>query len=125
MKTFKRDYTELKLFGGQKRDAELELFSENEDDFNFRRLYIEEQEKWLHIIFSRSILSKWISVGLIALSVCYFQYHTLSLILFITSFMFLISSLILKRKFRVKASNYQFGLNLVNIVISDTHGISF
>ena len=125
MKTFKRDYTELKLFGGQKRDAELELFSENEDDFNFRRLYIEEQEKWLHIIFSRSILSKWISVGLIALSVCYFQYHTLSLILFITSFMFLLASLILKRKFRIKVDNYQFGLNLVNIVISDTHGISF
>ena len=125
MKTFKRNYTELKFFGGQKRDTELELLAKNEDDFNFRRLYIEEQEKWLHIIFSRSILSKWISVGLIALSVCYFQYHTLSLILFITSFMFLLASLILKRKFRIKVDNYQFGLNLVNIVISDTHGISF
>lgn len=123
MKNFQRDYNELKLFGGQKRDAELELLSENEDDFNFRRLYIEEQEKWLHIIFSRLIVSKWISIGLIALSICYFQYHTLSLVLFVISFMFLMTSLILKRKFRVKADNYQFCLNLVDIVIADTHGI--
>ena len=124
MKKFERNYSELKLFGGQKRDAELELLSENEDDFSFRRLYIEEQEKWLHIIFSWVIVTRWISIGLIGLSLCYFQFHILSIMLFTISFMFLITSLVLKHKFRVKADNYQFGLNLVDIVIADTHGIS-
>ena len=124
MKTFKRSYSELKFFGGQKHDAKLELFAENKDDFNFRRLYIEEEEKWLHIIFSRSILSIWISIALIVLSFYFFQFHTLSLLLFISSFVFMITTLFLKRKFRVKADNYQFGLNLVNIVISNTYGIS-
>jgi len=125
MKIFERHYSELKLFGGQKRDTELDLLSENEDDFNYRRLYIEEQEKWLHIIFSRAIVSKWISLGLITLSLCYFQFHTLSLVLFVMSFIFLVTSLVLKRKFRIKADDYLFGLNLVNIVIANTHGISF
>lgn len=122
---FQRKYDSWKLFGGKKRTAELERLSEDSaNDFEFRRLYIEENEKWLHILFSRQRVSQLLSFSFMALAFFYIQLREISLVLFIISFIFFIFSLIFKRQFKVRASKYDFGLNLVDLVIADTYGIS-
>lgn len=124
MVDFERTYESLKLFGGKKRNEELEILSEKEDDFNFRRLYIDENEKWLHILFSRLKVSRWISISFMFLSIFYLTTSKIFFSLLIISFIFFIISLFFKLKYKIRADKYHFGLKIVNIVIKETYGIS-
>ena len=124
MKNFERSYNSWKLFGGKKRDAELERLANEMDDFNFRRLYVEENEKWLHVFFSRRKFSIYAMFTFLSLGIVFWQYPFFSLLMSIISFKFFVFSLIYKRKFKLRAGRYQFGLKMVDIVINSTYGIS-
>ena len=124
MELLERKYNSWKLFGGKRRDAELERLAEAEDDFNFRRLFIEENEKWLHVFYSRKRVSQLIAISLLLFGLVTFQFATLSLVVSIIAFIFLIISVFFGWKMKTTASKYQFGLKMVDIVIADTYGFS-
>lgn len=113
----------LKLLRGKKMDEELQRLSDKQDDFNFRRLFVEETEKTLHVIESRQIVSNYIAWGFFALAVLF---HTplVSLYLVITSLFFKVVSDLFKRSYNKKSEGYQFNLTIVDSVIMQDYGIS-
>lgn len=124
MKNIDRTYTTLKLLRDKRKNEELERLSEEEKDFEYRRLLIEEREKDLHVIFSRSIVSKNLSYLLLGISILTITITPISKFFLILSFIMFGLTIFYKRKFNRTLNHFNFALMLVDHVIKKTYGIS-
>jgi hypothetical protein len=124
MRNFNKTYSTLKLFRGERKNQELIKLSEEEMDFEYRRLLIEEREKDLHVAFSRCFISKNLSYILLGISLITVAITPISKIFLILSFFMFGLMLFYKRKFNKILINFNFALILVDHVIKETHGIS-
>ena len=121
-----REYQNLKLFRGRKRNnAEMQRLADAGLDFEYRRLLILENELDLHVYFSRMTVWNLLAWSFLALALSCFQYPI------ITTF-FIVLALLLKtfswgnrRKFEFLFRSYQMVLIAVNIVIKREYGISY
>jgi len=117
----------LKLFRGKKMDKELKRLSDEQKDFEFRSLFIEENEKSLHVIESRQIVSDYISWGLMAIAVIVLTMGStplVSLYVFIASLFLRLLSVLFKLSYKKTSEGYKFGLSIVDSVIKQDYGIS-
>jgi hypothetical protein len=124
MKTVERTYATLKLFRGKRKNVELERLSEEEKDFDYRRLLIEENEKDLHVFFSRKKVFEIVGVILFACSLIAIKLSILSKVLLILATIALVVSLYNRRKYKKTVEKLQFCLMLVDHVIEQTYGFS-
>lgn len=121
-----RTYNTLRFFRGKKKNAELTRLSDEERDFEYRRLFIEESEIDLHVAFSRGEIFKLLSWGVISLAVVsFFQFSSIAaLFLLATSLVLQLISVVFKYRFKKIAERTQFTLLIVDNVIQNTYGIS-
>jgi hypothetical protein len=125
MKANIREYQTIKFFRGVRRDNELIRLAEARQDFEYRRLLIEECEKDLHVYFSRMTVYNWLSWGFMTLTFCYFKHPVITPIFFGLALMLRFFSWIYKNKFKLEFRCYNLALALVDVAIMDKHGISF
>jgi hypothetical protein len=120
-----RYYHSIKFFRGKKRKiADLLRLAEARQDFEYRRLLIEECELNLHVYFSRMTVYNWLSWSFIALTFCYFKHPVIIPIILGLALLFRIFSWIYKNKFKSEFRSYNLALALVDGVICNEHGIS-
>jgi len=104
-------------------DKELKRLSDEQKDFEFRRLFIEESEKTLHVIESRHIVTKFIAWAFLIVAAIY-PTPLVSLYAIIVSVFLMVISMLFKKSYRKNSEGYQFGLIVVNSVIKQDYGIS-
>lgn len=125
MENTKREYKTLKLFRGKRKNGELQKLSLSNQDFEYRRLYIEERELDLHVFGSREIVFNWMFISLMVLAVGNYQHPGLALFLFVLG----VTAKIVSLRYRVlwyKVERiYSRILKIVNSAIYNEHGISF
>jgi len=119
-----RTYETIRLFRGKRRVDELVKLSEEKRDFEFRRLFIEELEQDLHVIFSWQTIYGWIAWVFIFFSILFFKNPS-------TFYLFVGISLIAKtfsffqrEKYKKVFKGYRFSLACVDSVIKKDYGIT-
>ena len=115
---------ELQLLRGKKKNEELDRLSKEKKDFEFRRLYIEESEKTLHVIKSRKFVSTVFAWVFVLISVFLYQYPTVFFVLIGITVLSLIFSIILQWAYARNDVEYKVGLSIVDTVIKQDYGIS-
>jgi hypothetical protein len=115
---------DLQLFRGKKKNEELDRLSKEKKDFEFRRLYIEENEKTLHVIRSRRFVSMTFAWGFLLITLFLSQLPTAFFISICITLLFLIFSLIFQWAYVRNDSEYKVGLIIVDTVIKQDYGIS-
>jgi len=124
MKIFERDYPTIKIIRGKRKNEELCKLANAGQDFDYRRLLIEERELDMHVYYSRKRLSNLLSWGFIALAIAYFQFPALMIILFGISLSLQISKVYWNKQLNIIFDKYVFSLTIVNGVIKSEYGIS-
>lgn len=125
MKNNIREYHSLRFFRDSKKsDAEMQYLADTGQDFEYRRLLIEENELDLHIYFSRMTFFNWLSWGFLALAFCPFQFPIMTSGFLGLAIIFSILAYICKRKFKFVLRCYILALAVVDCVIQKDHGIS-
>jgi hypothetical protein len=120
-----REYHTIKFFRGKERkNAELFRLSEAHQDFEYRRLLIEENELDLHVYFSRMTVYNWLSWSFIALAFCYLQHPIITSVLLGLAILSGIFSYINKRRFEFVFRSYNFVLAIVDSMIFNEYGIT-
>jgi len=114
----------LQLFRGKKKNEELDRLSKEQKDFEFRRLYIEESKKTLHVIRSRKFVSMSIAWAFLLVSGFLSQYPTAFFISIGIIILSLIVSILLQWAYVRNDSEYKVGLTIVDTVIKQDYGIS-
>jgi len=126
MKQNIREYQTIKFFRGARRNnAEMIRLAKAQQDLEYRKLLIEENELDLHVYFSRMKVWKWLSWSMLILAICSLQFPVLTIILFGLALLFRFFSWVSKKNFEFVFSSYDFALGIVDMVIKDKHGISF
>lgn len=125
MENTKREYNSLKLFRGKRKNDELQKLSLSNQDFEYRRLYIEERELDLHVFGSREIVFNWIFISLITLAIGNYQHPALALFLFVLGVAAKIVSLRYRVLWHKVEKIYSRILKIVNSAIYNEYGISF
>ncbi len=118
-----RTYKTLRLVRGKRRCEELVMLSEAKRDFEFRRLYISEVEQDLHVIFSRSKISNWISWIFLGLSGILMQFSIVVLIFSGIACCMKLYSTYCQKRFEKIFKGYKFALGCVDAVIENNYGI--
>jgi len=125
MKNNIREYQTIKFFRGKERNnAELQRLADENRDFEYRRLLIEENELDLHVAFSKMIVWKWLSWCFLGMAVICFQCSIVAFIFLVMALLSQIFSILNKRFFAFVFRGYNLTLSLVNCVIYDKYGIS-
>jgi hypothetical protein len=120
-----RTYSNLKLFRGKKRNnAEMERLADTRQDFEYRRLLIEENELDLHIFFSRITVFNWLSWSFLALAFSYFQFQIISYAFLILAAISRMRSYRNKKMFQFVFRSQKIALSIVDCVIKQDYGIS-
>lgn len=124
MKTNVRTYDTIKFFRGRKRNnAEMLRLSDENRDFEYRRLLIEENELDLHVAFSKMIVLHWLAWSFLALAICFYQIPIMVYTLIGLSILSQIFSIKYKRFFQFVFRSYNLALNIVDSVIFTEYGI--
>ena len=119
-----REYQTIKFFRGSKRRiAELERLSEAKQDFEFRRLFIEENELDLHVYFSKMTVFNWLSWCFLGLAFYYHMRPIIITILFGLAILTRIISFFYARRFQLTFWRYNIALLIVDAVIFNDYGI--
>jgi hypothetical protein len=118
MKNNVREYDKLKLFRNKRRNSELLLLAETQQDFDYRKLLIEENEINLHVFFSRMIVANYLSWFLLAASIYFIPFLVLPLAIVLRVF-----SYKSKKNFEKTYKSYQTVLSAVNLIIKREYGI--
>lgn len=124
MRNKNRTYNSIKLFRGKRKNNELESLAEAKQDFEYRRLFIEERELDLHVFFSRKTVAEMISWGFVFLSFCYFRHPSLALTMFGLSVTAKFYSIYCQKQLNKIYLIYVNILKLVDSVITKDYGIS-
>lgn len=120
-----REYQTIKFFRGSKRkNSEMQRLAEAGQDFEYRRLLIQENELDLHVYFSRMIVHNWLSWYFLALAIGCLSFPFISSIILGFALVTRILSLISKRKFQFVFRSHNLALAIVDSVILNEHGIS-
>ena len=126
MKQNIREYQTIKFFRGARRNnAEMIRLAKAQQDLEYRKLLIEENELDLHVYFSRMKVWKWLSWSMLILAIFLFQFPVLAIIFIGLTLVFRFFSWVSKKNFEFVFSSYDFALGIVDMVIKDKHGISF
>lgn len=126
MKQNIREYQTIKFFRGARRNnAEMIRLAKAQQDFEYRKLLIYENELDLHVYFSRMKVWKWLSWGMLILAICSLQFPILGIIFIGLTLVFRFFSWVSKKNFEFVFSSYDFALGIVDMVIKDKHGILF
>ena len=124
MKKINREYSGFKLFRGKRKNDELKNLAESKQDFEYRRLFIDERELDLHVFGSREIIFNWTFISLMVLAVGNYQHPKLAFFLFVLG----VTAKIVSLRYRVlwyKVERiYSRVLKIVNSAIYNEHGIS-
>ena len=121
-----REYTYLKFFRGSRRNNnEMLRLAKAGQDFEYRRLLIEENELDLHVYFSRRIIWNRIAIGFLALAFTCSQLPVLAIIFIVLALLFRFFSWVSKKNFEFVFGSYNLALGFVDGVIKDKHGILF
>ena len=125
MENCSREYQSIKFFRGSKRkNSEMQRLAEDRQDFEYRRLLIQENELDLHVYFSRMIVHNWLSWYFLALAIGCLSFPFISPIILGFALVTRILSLISKRKFQFVFRSHNLALAIVDSVILNEHGIS-
>ncbi len=120
-----REYQTIRFFRGSKRkNSEMLRLAEARQDFEYRRLLIQENELDLHVYFSRMIVHNWLSWYFLALAIGFLSFPFISSIILGFALLTRILSLISKRKFQFVFRSHNLALAIVDSVILNEHGIS-
>jgi len=120
-----REYQTIKFFRGSKRkNSEMLSLAESGQDFEYRRLLIEENELDLHVYFSRMTVHYWLSWYFLAIAIGYLSFPLISCIILGFALLTKILSFINKRKFQFVFRSHNLALAIVDSVILNEHGIS-
>ena len=120
-----REYQTIKFFRGSKRkNSEMLRLAETGQDFEYRRLLIEENELDLHVCFSRMTVYNWLSWSYLALAIGCLSFPFISSIMLGFALLTRILSYISKRKFQFVLRSHKLALAIVISVILNEHGIS-
>lgn len=119
-----RTYDSIKLVRGKRRNDELNRLADEQQDFDFRKLFIEENELDLQVLFSRRVFSRWLSCSFLAFTLFFLPHIVTTIILFGLAVLTRIISYIYKRKFENRFRCYSFSLRVVDYVILKDHDIS-
>lgn len=125
MENTRKVYYTLRLFRDKRKNDELQKLSLSNQDFEYRRLYIEERELDLHVFGSREIVFNWIFMSLMALTVSSYRFPVLALILFVFGVIAKIISLQYRKLWYKVERIYSRVLKIVNSAIYNEYGISF
>jgi hypothetical protein len=126
MKGNVREYNTLRFFRGRRRNnAEMQRLADSGQDFEYRRLLIQENEVDLHIYFSRMIIYTWLSWGFLVLALSGFKFPIISFVLVGLAIISRVSAFRCKRKFQFVFRSYNLALYIVDCVIRQDHGITF
>lgn len=117
-------YETIRLFRGKRRVDELVKLSEEKRDFEFRRLFIEEIEQDLHVIFSWQTICGWISWVFVFFSLIFFQSPLIFYSLIGISFISKTFSFFQKKKYLRVFKGYKFSLACVDSLIKKDYGIT-
>lgn len=120
-----REYQTIKFFRGCKRKySEMLRLAEARQDFEYRRLLIQENELDLHVYLSRMTVYNWLSYSFLVLVAVSLPFPPISYIMLGLSFLTRILSKISKRKFQFVFRSHNLALAIVDSVILNEHGIS-
>ena len=126
MKENIREYSTINFFRGKKRNnVEMLRLSEARLDFEYRKLFIYENELDLHVYFSRRIIWNRIAIGFLALAFVCLLLPVIAIIFIVLALVFRFFSWVSKKNFEFVFRSYNFALSIVDGVIFDKHGISF
>lgn len=114
----------MKLWRTKNRKAELIRLSEEQKDFEYRRLFIEEYKEKIHVNQSRYFVFERIAWILLSISVFSFKIPIISLSIFGISILFKLSSFICKTQYRKSIEEYNLGLTIVDSVIAKDYKIN-
>lgn len=98
--------------------------AEARQDFEYRRLLIQENELDLHVYLSRMTVYNWLSYSFLVLVAVSLPFPPISYIMLGLSFLTRILSKISKRKFQFVFRSHNLALAIVDSVILNEHGIS-
>lgn len=118
-----RTYETIRLFRGKRRVDELVKLSEEQRDFEFRRLFIEELEQDLHVIFSWQTIYGWIAWVFIFFSLVFFKDPSTFYLLIGISLIAKTFSFFQREKYKKVFKGYRFSLACVDSVIKKDYGI--
>ena len=124
MKTNIRTYETLKFFRGKKRNnAEMQRLADENRDFEYRRLLIQENELDLHVAFSRMIIWHWMAWSFLALAICFLSTSIMFFIFIGLAILSQIFSIKNKKFFQFVLRSYNLALSIVDSVIFTEYGI--
>jgi hypothetical protein len=125
MKNNIREYHTLRFLRGRKRNnAEMQRLADSGQDFEYRRLLIEENELDLHIFFSWMTVFNWLAWGFLALALSSFQFPMITSVFLGLAIISRVSAFKYKKKFQYVFRCYILALAVVDCVIRQDHGIS-
>lgn len=105
------------LFRGQRKIDELKQLSKNEDDFNYRRLFIEEMELEIKYLYHWKKFTLHLSMISLLLTFTTPMFLLLTIALFFISIYF-------NRKTKSVYLQYKMGLDIINMAIYKIYKIS-
>jgi hypothetical protein len=112
------------LWRTKNRKEELIRLSEEQKDFEYRRLFIEEYKEKILINKNRQFVSERISWAFLFLALFFFQTPQISFIIFGISLIFKTVSFIFKILHKRRIGEFNLGLVIVDSVINKDYGIN-
>jgi len=126
MKDNIREYQTIRFFRGKERNnAEMLRLAEAGQDFEYRRLLIEENELDLHVAFSKMIVYKWLSWSFLVLAAYNIYHPVLVLAFFGLAILSRFFSYVNNRFFQFVFRSHNIALGFVDGVIFNKYGILF
>jgi hypothetical protein len=126
MKNNVRIYQTLKFFRGSKRKTEeMQRLADAGQDFDYRKLLIEENEYDMFIAFSKEVIWKWLAWDFLSLAISLFRLPIAAFVLVGLAVVSLFFSYLNKRFFQFVLRGHNLALGFVEGVIFDKYGISF
>lgn len=119
-----RTYETIRLLRGKRQSEKLVKLADAMEDFEFRRLFKEEVEIDLHVIFSRMIVSDWLSWTFLFITPIMSKTILFTFILLAVASFLKIYSEYCKNKFKKVFRGYKMSLSMVDAVIYNKYGIS-
>lgn len=116
---------EIKMWRSKSRERELIRLSEEQKDFEYRRLFIEEYKEKIEIHKNREHFFSKHAWTLLIVALISFKMPMLSLVIFGFSLLFKTISGISKTLHRRSVEEYNLGLAIVDSVIKKDYGINF
>lgn len=104
------------LFRGRRKISELKQLSQDEDDFNYRRLFIEEMELEIKYLYHWKKFTKHLAFLLLLTT-------PINIYLFLPSIISFILSLYYNNKVNNTYLEYKMGRDIINIAIYRMYGI--